>query len=203
MIYPYSNIDWALSYSALNVDDLREANSIGLTGSTFDAKYELLKFGVSKSYKNNVRYGISSDYYRTAISSYSLTNLTLNIGGSYKKNNFQINGLLQNIFSTSSTAVKESEKMPLNVEITGQYEIMEYIILGAALNKKKDCNLNLRFGIECRIFPALSVSAGYISSSKLPSFGISAELSKIRCHYGLTKHKDLDISHRISVDAVF
>jgi len=204
-VLPFKNYAISLNYSALNVDDLRGADNNGLTNLMFDAKFEAVQLSSAKSFFNkDLYFGAQLSYFKTSIERYSLKNYTFGLSSVYIIPNGMLSVLLQNLYSSADSARSiANEKLPINFEISSNYTFFDDLSIGLVINKEKDKSISYRAGVKYNIIKYFSAQAGYISESKQPAVGVSFKIKNLATHYALLKHKDLDLSHKISVDFSF
>lgn len=203
-IIPVNKNIFGIKYSSVNVNDIRAANTNGLTGNNFSADFSALHLSYAKAIKNFFSIAIEGSYFSQSIEKYKLNNFSLSTGLEYKKNDLIIISNIQNIFSTTASGIYEKEKMPLNIELGINYKILNELLIGLFLNKEKEYNnIDYRAGIRYDIFNFLKINGGYINESKQVTAGISFIFKPVSVHYGVLKHPDLDLTHRISLDYEF
>ncbi|HPG31643.1 MAG TPA: type IX secretion system membrane protein PorP/SprF [bacterium] len=202
-LMPVSKYNFGLSYSILSVDDIREANNSGLTGYTFDSKMETIRISAAKKITENLSVGIQPKFFKHKIKSYTNSTFSLNAGVLYVYKFMTFANSIENLFSTKDSFIREKEKLPLNFESGITFDLLDFITAGFVLNYEEKKDLDFRIGLKAQLFKYLAVNAGYVNETKQPSAGFTLDIKNIGVYYGLTKHKDLDLTHKISIDYIF
>ena len=209
LIYKLKNkpdYSFGIDYTGFNIDGIRESteaqdllSGTGLTGKTYDASFKSITIAGAKKINKNFNAGVSLIYYDQNIYSRSYKNTVLNAGCQYGKSGLSLNLTINNLYSTEASPLREKEKMPLIIEFGIVYELFDNLKIGAVFDKEENRNVELRAGAHYKFFESLRFNAGYINESKQPSAGFNLIIKNVKLDYAFLKHKELDITHKLTV----
>lgn len=201
-----SDYSFGLDYAGFNIDGIRESTEAqdllsgnGLTGNTYDASFKSIAIAGAKKINKNFNAGVSLIYYDQNIYSRSYKNTVLNAGCQYEKSDLSLNLTINNLYSTEASPLREKEKMPLIIEFGIVYEIFDNLKIGAVFDKEENRNIEMRAGVNYKFFESLRFNAGYIKESKQPAAGFNLLIKNVKLDYAFLKHKELDITHKLTV----
>ncbi|HON57335.1 MAG TPA: hypothetical protein PLJ38_09980, partial [bacterium] len=203
IIFPYKKIVSGILYYNFNVDDIRGYNDNAQFTGNYSAKSQALLANVGYNINDKLDLGLRVSYYQQKIREYKLDNYTLSLGAKYEFNKLIIDCFAENLFSTKSSGRKTKEKLPVKIDISTNYYVLDDLIIGVALECEENYGQDYRAGLKYAVFRDIYLNAGYINSSKIPTVGFSAKIMNIKFQYGLSKHKDLDLTHKFSLGYEF
>ncbi len=176
----YRNLGWSGNLSYLNHSLYKEISAI--TGLNLDLQY--------------LRSGISIQYLHVNISGYSQKGVLLINGGI----SWDVGKLTQSFYwiNITSSCIK---KNILPVYFVGEccYNWDNAISLAIGLEKERDFDFSYRFGCKWQFFPFLGLTSGYQYQPERLSFGVMFKLIKCRLDYSVRTHKELDLTHYLSL----
>ncbi|MBP7654445.1 type IX secretion system membrane protein PorP/SprF [Candidatus Dependentiae bacterium] len=200
LLIPVYGYTAGLSYSSLKVEDIREADNLILTGNMFSSKLETIRLSAGRELFDNFSFGIQSKLFKQTIYDYSNSVWSLSAGALYKYKDFIFSGTVQNLFSTEDAFISKKEKLPVNFETGVNVNLFEIFNFSAVFNIEEQKKLDYRIGLTFKPFKYFVFNAGYVNESKQPAAGISINLKKAGFYYAVSKHKELDLTHKFSVD---
>lgn len=154
---------------------------------------------LSGKLKNNLLMGLSLTYHNLSISKYGSDNaFSLNIGGlAYLRKFLRWGFYYTNLLK--ATYGGDEDQIPSLLNTGFSYEPLDAIILNAAVEKKTDTPLSVRFGIEYSILNWVILRGGFSTEPDRFTAGIGLAYSYFELDYSVFNHQDLGLTHQAGI----
>jgi len=144
---------------------------------------------------DKIAIGIKMKYLRDTIKENTISNLSSDIGLMIN-NNKKIKGslLIKNIQLSAAEV-----DLPIIIESGISGKILDIITISGIVEIDSRKGKYFRIGGDYEISEKIGIQAGYLSKSKEITGGLSINHNKIKIEYGMTLHRDLGLTHRMTL----
>jgi len=166
--------------------------------SAYDAAVNL---AFANKYHNSLNYGIGVKYIMQKIDTESASTFALDLGVIYEFNKYPGLNLalaLQNI-GPGIKFIEETDKLPTNIKLASSYAQKQYTLC-LELDKETDSDIMFGLGGEYIIKEVLALRGGYNTAHSI-SLGFGITWRQFDLNYCFAPNKDLDASHRFTLQA--
>lgn len=187
-ILPFSKISTGIGIISLNNGLLSE---------------QTLKLAIGKQVEQKFYYGLALNYSSLQIKNYGSTStFGLDIGLLMHLNNkMRLGFQAQNL--NRSNIGKTKETMPQSIKSGVSISPTPELILNLEIFKEIEFAEEIRFGIEYKLIPSLSLRLGTASNPDRFSSGFGIAINPFLIDYAFFSHNDLGLTHQVSLSIKF